>query len=895
VRDRRGHAIGNTEEKSGIEQQKRGKKEEEYMSKRVLILMCSIFLVVPLLFMGCSGDDGSNGINGTNGTNGINGSNGTNASTAFNLESCAICHDDQNVRNGDAHQADYDQRFQDNVVVVDNIAYTFIDNVHRVAFNMTKAGKPFNCTQTSTGAKDPRTGTTEDSLGILFAEYTAATRSFDPPAPLPGRLSLGTQGSASTPSTLSWTESTNLCTSTVIDNITFTDDPTIYHAGDLSERNGIIVVYGRDDVNGALASPARVVLSVFPFAGLSETGTTGAVDYVSAANVTGCEKCHTVPYLKHGYIYGRVGGVAATDFYTCKGCHMDNARSIDEPVGGHLIWQLLVDNPQLAAAIEKDESLLTPALEVQYAYRTRLMNDVHMSHAMEFAYPQSMANCATCHEGKLASAVLTDNNFVIETCKSCHPVTGGTDLPDPDDGSFTVDTRTKNPLNKQAPALASILPSFVGAPHAPPFATACNGCHVSGSVITTTRFTTVHTGYDKKIYGAPGEKYSEAITVTIDNASFVDNTLKFGFHATGSLGGVSSANITPTILVGLYGFDTKDFLFGPHETSGGRRLLEYNTIPPTEGTLNSNRITVTGGAGTWNVTADLSTWDPNIDNGSVKRVEVAVLPRLEHPDLPKVFEDDNVVALNAQSKTFNLKTNRIEDDPPGLPNPPAGHANDFFGNSLVRVQGGTVGGVMSGCNNCHDALATTFHTADRGGSVVVCRLCHITKAAGSHLELQSRSIDSYTHAIHRFQSLVAGDIDFTDPVEAMEYRHHVQSNFPTFGVENCRACHNAGKFNVPNQGLSLPGVLSDTDFNTARNIVAVDNLITGPATRACGACHRAEAIIANAGFGDPIKLANINSHMATFGYMIKTPPANILDVIFQIFSMFGEEGIILAG
>jgi hypothetical protein len=115
--------------------------------------------------------------------------------------------------------------------------------------------------------------------------------------------------------------------------------------GDLALRNGIIVVYGRDDVNGQLSSPARVVLSVFPFAGLSETGTPGAVDYVSAANVTGCEKCHTVPYLKHGYIYGRVGGVAATDFYTCKGCHMDNARPGDEPEGGHFIWQLLVDNP----------------------------------------------------------------------------------------------------------------------------------------------------------------------------------------------------------------------------------------------------------------------------------------------------------------------------------------------------------------------------------------------------------------------------------------------------------------------------------------------------------------------------------------------------------------------
>jgi hypothetical protein len=198
-------------------------------------------------------------------------------------------------------------------------------------------------------------------------------------------------------------------------------------------------------------------------------------------------------------------------------------------------------------------------------------------------------------------------------------------------------------------------------------------------------------------------------------------------------------------------------------------------------------------------------------------VEVAAMPRLINPALPV---GDNIVALDAPSKTFNLVTKLIEDDPPAAPNPPAGHANDFFGNSIVKVPEGTgTGGYVSGCNNCHDALATTFHTPDRGGNVVVCRLCHITKAAGSHLELQSRSIDSYAHAIHRFQAFDTGDIDFNDPVEALHYTHHVESNFPTFGVENCRACHNAGKFNVPNQGLSLPGVLSNTDFSTVRNIL----------------------------------------------------------------------------
>ncbi len=51
------------------------------------------------------------------------------------------------------------------------------------------------------------------------------------------------------------------------------------------------------------------------------------------------------------------------------------------------------------------------------------MNDVHMSHAMEFPYPQSMSSCVTCHEGKL-DTVLADANFTVATCKSCHPVTG---------------------------------------------------------------------------------------------------------------------------------------------------------------------------------------------------------------------------------------------------------------------------------------------------------------------------------------------------------------------------------------------------------------------------------------------------------------------------------------
>ncbi|MCP2501519.1 MAG: hypothetical protein NCA08_08165 [Deltaproteobacteria bacterium] len=819
--------------------------------RKLIILLAALTLVAPLTFFGCSGDDGAAGPAGPPGAPGDNGAAGAGVPTTFSLESCALCHDDQNVRNGDAHQADYDQRFQDNVVTVSGLAYVYnpADNSHNVTFTMLRNGVSFPCT-------DIKTGAPADSLSIAFAEYDNATRTFNAPLPMNQLTSSGLSlGSATT---LVNTPVTNLCTSKVFDNVV--QDNVVRIVGDLALRNGIIELNGRDDRQGTLPSPSRVQLALFPFAAILETG--AGVDYVSAATVDGCQKCHTVPYLKHGFIYGRVGGDNATDFYTCKGCHNDNGT------GGHQIWQLLVDNPQRAAAFEAaGETGLTPAERLQYAYKTKLMNDVHMSHAMEFAYPQSMGNCATCHEGKLA-ATLTDNNFTIETCKSCHPVTGGTDLADAD-GDFTVDTRTKNPLNKQAPALEGLWAAAgVAAFHT--VNSPCTTCHSAAG--GASRFITHHTGYDKVIYGVPGTKYSDVITVTIDNVSFVDNTniLSFGFHATGSTGAAgqaaNSANIRPTVLVGLYGYDSKDYLFGPHESSGGRRLLEYN-IDNTSNN-NSPHITLTGGAGTWNVTANLSTWNGWIDNGSVKRVEVAVMPSLKNAD-------NVVVALNAPSRTFNLVTKAFE---------PA-----FFGNTIVKVTAGKASATdptMSGCNNCHDALATTFHSPDRGGNVVVCRLCHITKAAGSHLELQSRSIDSYAHAIHRFQDFDTGSIDFTDPVEAMHYTHHVESNFPTFGIEDCRACHNATKFNVPDQAKSMPGVLSNTDFNTVRNIGSTTtDTITGPAARACGACHRAEAIIANEGFGDPVKLSAINSHTTTFGYTLPTPPNTIMDIIGKVFTI----------
>jgi OmcA/MtrC family decaheme c-type cytochrome len=539
--------------------------------------------------------------------------------------------------------------------------------------------------------------------------------------------------------------------------------------------------------------------------------------YGSAANVSGCEKCHGTPYMKHGYRAAVVAGLP--DFAACKACHYDTRAGSDQG------WQILVDDPARYAEIHAG-SAITAAEKTKYAYTANVMNDVHMSHAMEFPYPQSMSNCVTCHEGKL-NVILADTNFRGKTCKSCHPVTG------PAEGTEA----------KRAPALRKIMPS--------PLHDAmnldtenCTRCHKGGSVPA---FNEIHNGYDKAIYTASGQRYSDAIVVTIDSASMAGNKLTFRFSAaeTPDIAGLDVASIVPTVLVGLYGYDTKDFIVGPHERftddnadgkidSKDQRALEFAIDGKT---VSPRFTTVSAAGGSWEVTADLSTWADKIADGTVRRAAIAVLPALK-------TADGVMVALNSPSRTFDLHTYAFDDG---------------FYSPIVKV--------ATGCNNCHDALGTTFHSPDRGGNIVTCRLCHTTSSGGSHLEMQSRSIDSYVHAIHSFQAFDIGDINFADPVATMRYELHIEHKYPNFTIKNCKSCHNDGAFEVPDQYNSLPGVLSAADklTNKDRKIGAVPAYVTGPASRACGSCHRAELINED----EAGELIAFNQHTKQGGYLVE--------------------------
>jgi OmcA/MtrC family decaheme c-type cytochrome len=436
------------------------------------------------------------------------------------------------------------------------------------------------------------------------------------------------------------------------------------------------------------------------------------------------------------------------------------------------------------------------------------------------------------------TGVLDDNKFVATTCKSCHPVTG--------DPAYAEANR--------APALSTVMPDW----HA--ITDDCSLCH-QGQVAAATRLSDIHTGYNSAIYDASGQKYSSLYQAAITSVSVTDDVMDIKFTA-------NNTAIVPMVTVSFYGYDTKDFLLSGHTADATLDCISSRTGRPSGCTMEKTigvdnpRFTEEADSvpGAWHVTLDLAAYvrtptiPEDIAAGKFKFAEVAVLPTL--------VVGTTQVALDAPSKTVDLATDLFVD-------------NHFQGTAALVSE--------AKCNACHDALATTFHTPDRGGNIVVCRTCHVPTSGGSHLEMQSRSIDSYVHAIHSFQAFDSGDIDFLDPVEAARYALHIEHVFPNFTIKNCEGCHVSDSvINVPDQGKSLGGLLSGADtWNVARNIGSVPAYLTGPASRACGSCHRAGFINEDAAG----ELAGFNGHVETNGYLIEDTSI-LYDAIDKIQSLF---------
>lgn len=501
-----------------------------------------------------------------------------NAYTNTGVEQCAVCQKGDGMKK---HQEIYNKYTDASVLSLT------IDSVVSTALTGEDAGK-FDSVMTVTIKKNGVAFIDVDELPLLKQKrfYTvvhdAATRTFDdsqsfskPVAVGNGVYTLSAKGMKYAPD-----NSNAQAYGYIADETMDTEGMTLY---------------------GNVASGAKV---------FGDAGT-----YESLANVDGCTKCHGTPYMKHGYRDPVVPGLG--DFSSCKSCHYDTKK------GGHQDWQILLDDPARyaemsalakagAEAGDKDKDRISDHLtdeeKTKYAYKAKLMKDVHMAHSMEFPYPQSMANCVTCHEGKI-DKILDDKYFTVETCKSCHVVTGSEEHHTADNSLTTIWKKYK------VDALHKIDSD-------------CASCHKAGG--DAKQFSAMHTGYNKKIYADnAGTRIPDLFKVTVDSASFAKNILTVEFSATedaSSTMDFDPADIVPTVLIGLYGYDTKDFIVDAHgKDKDGNRLLEF----PIDGKTKNPRFKVVSAAdGKWKITADLSMWADRLANGSVKRAEIGIMPAL---------------------------------------------------------------------------------------------------------------------------------------------------------------------------------------------------------------------------------------------------------------------------
>lgn len=776
----------------------------------------SALVVCTLAFAlgGCSGDDGKDG---TDGRDGIDGEDGAPAPAPdpimaaideAQVESCATCHGGV----GDGHQAVYDQYTDESRlgISITDVQSTDIgggDFSLVVDFSITLDGAPYIDAVGSSPSLD--------STAFYFAEYDIASGDFVNSAG-------GFAFSLSASNAASNGDGSYTLTQTVsVDTDAFT-------SGALVAR----IANDKIDIEERQAGK-RISMYADNASDHWEFGDVNA--FVSAANVEGCEACHGTPYFKHGNYPGAIANTP--DFTVCKSCHNSTSS------GGHPEWQHMLDNP-LAWANGEDYTAEETAL---YAYERTLVNDVHMSHAMEFPYPQSMATCSTCHAGNV-DQVLADENFTVETCKSCHAMRGIDAWPELVDGvtGEVIQEEGDYYQSHRPPPMAYLwADAGVAGFEFHNFTEDCTNCHkaeIDGGFAAT--FAELHTGYDPRIYDASGVRYDSVYTVSIESVSMVDDLLTIDFIA-------SDAAVQPEVLVSFYGWGSKQFIVASHTSDGSTACLDRRGNPGgcrmefAPGDTNPLFTEDAGNvAGDWSVTLDMAAYVPTatltddiptlIANNVIRMAEVTITPELEL--------DGVELGLDAVTQSFDVQAGGLVDG--------------YFKGAAATVD-------TAKCDACHDQLAVTFHGGSgRGGDIVACKNCHVTTSPGSHLEMASRAIDSYVHAIHSFQPFDLDDVaNDNDPVENARTALHIEHAFPYFTAQACEGCHVAGTYNVPDQSQSMPGVLSAAYDIADRNIGAIPEKVTGPASRACGGCHRVEFINEDKA-GD---LAAFNAHTETFG------------------------------
>lgn len=378
------------------------------MTKRVVILLASLVLVVPFLFYGCGSDgsDGATGATGATGSTGPTGPSGPAGPGTVSNEGCVICHG-----TGQAFDVRVMHKLNANgtvatlgTVTISSVSSTFgapnPDNTVPVAVTFTFNAK--NSLGTDITASIDLTKKTGSDLTYarfylarLVPGQTFDIGTKDPTEWFAYVLTPGTSGSGpfgSRNGTMTGTPATGVYTYTFpASAVTVADgfDNTQKHRVGIQISSLPATAFQVVGSDLTLSAPvANATLDVVP----DGSTVTATKEVVTTA---ACNQCHD-PLAIHGG--GRI------DTKVCVTCHNAKIEIAGNPAGGG--W----DNGNMVRLIH--------GIHQGRNLGSRSATPAGIGDFSEVVYPQDIKNCDTCHQG--TDGDNWKNVPSIEACGSCH-------------------------------------------------------------------------------------------------------------------------------------------------------------------------------------------------------------------------------------------------------------------------------------------------------------------------------------------------------------------------------------------------------------------------------------------------------------------------------------------
>ena len=752
------------------------------MSKRMLVLMCSIFLIVPLLFMGCSGDDGAAGPRGADGTNGLPGSPGPGA---LAKETCVVCHGAGKDLAADVvHgiKASDGTMLTSGTVSAAITALTFTpagdgDNV-AVTVSFTLSALNSAGTQVRS-AIDLRTGGVDGaapqylrfSLGRLVAGVPTSTGLGHTPNEWNAYILRPTLTGSSPyyveAGTISGTPSTGVYTYTfpagaVRGYVPGVNDNQVHRVA-IQIRNPPLSAFFVNGLDPALAAP--VGNNTFDWVPSLAAVPTAAYPTRDIVTTAACNQCHD-PLAIHG------GGRKETKF--CVVCHNP---TIETAAGGSY------DNGTLVKIAHGTHS----GLNLGPDFGDWTASGRHIT------YPQNVKNCDTCHQG--TDGDNWKNVPSREGCGSCHTTafaTGGTHATRQNAGCDGCHSPTD--------PITAIPPGTIAA-HADPTATPNN----------------VPAGLDNIVYFIDN--------VTVDNNSFPVVTFRVTMNGTpivfNKYTGADNAILKRAfvdngLITGYTGGPSFLVAFAANQ-DGINPVADYNnlgnahaegqpaTVPIAEIFLNDNNAGII-----------MSGPDSVTGSYTVKLLK----------DVTRASAASGGAITSFVTAAYPAGSSRRAVGLQGRLRTAVGAINRYTTSAVKTVTGDTARRTVvdsASCLECHKVLA--LHGGNRVNNVQICIMCHNPNLGVGGT--QSLNMKDMVHAVHAA----------TTAYPAFASRGWDNITYPG-DLSHCTKCHIGTTYKA-----DLPaGVLLSTGSEMGVAPAPTDNVVS-PTAAACGRCHNASTAI----------------------------------------------------